>query len=152
MSYLRLLEWHNALQLPVFLFLLFFCQPCLGLCSCKSVFLILKISQNGGPKRWVQLLSRCSCKNWYKKWYHHFHKTYDYQIWQAGASRGVNSNGTNQPGAGDVITSRLNNKLKPIYLYYNSAYGHQTWQDDDFEQPLSILLHISITWSCKITR
>ena len=152
MLYLRLRESHNALQLPVFLFLLFFCQPCLGLCSCKSLFLILKISQNGGPKRWVQLFSRYSCKNWYKKLYLHFHKTYDYQIWQAGASRGVDWNGTNQADAGDVITSRLNNKLKPIYLYYDSAYCHQTWQNDDFEQPLSMLLCTSITWFCKITR
>ena len=33
-------------------------------------------------------------KNWYKKWCLHFHKTYDYQISQAGTSRGFDSNET----------------------------------------------------------
>ena len=39
-------------------------------------------------------------------------KTYGHQIWQAGISRGVDSNKTNQSGAGDAITSRSGDKLE----------------------------------------
>ena len=53
---------------------------------------------------------------------------YDHQIWQAGTPTGFDSNETNQAGAGDVITSRSHEKLK-TYFHYQSAYGHQTWQD-----------------------
>ena len=53
---------------------------------------------------------------------------YDHQIWQAGTLTGFDSNETNQAGAGDVITSRSHEKLK-TYFHYQSAYGHQTWQD-----------------------
>ena len=49
--------------------------------------------------------ARYSCKNWYKNWYLHFHKTYDQQIWRTDTSRGFDSNETNQDGFGDVITS-----------------------------------------------
>ena len=91
------------LQLLVFIFS-FFCQPCPGLWNCKSVFLILEISQYDIPSWWVQI----------------------HQILQAGISRGVDSNETNRAGAGDVITSRSYNKPKPLYLHYHSAYGHQT--------------------------
>ena len=45
----------------------------------------------------------------------------DRKPWQAGASRGVDLNETNQPGAGDVITSRLRDKLKTFCLHYQSA-------------------------------
>ena len=38
---------------------------------------------------------------------------------------------TNQAGATDVITSRSREKLKPLYLHYHIAYGHQTWEDGD---------------------
>ena len=41
----------------------------------------------------------------------HFHKAYDYQIWQAGTSRGANSNETNQAGVGDAIISPLPERL-----------------------------------------
>ena len=34
-----------------------------------------------------------------------------------------------QAGAGDVITSRSHENLKTLYLHYQSAYSHQTWQD-----------------------
>ena len=46
MNLLRLREMHNVLQLPVFFFYFFsfFCQPYPALQNCKSVFLILKIS------------------------------------------------------------------------------------------------------------
>ena len=47
--------------------------------------------------------------------------------WQAVASIGFDSNDTNQAGAGDFITSRSRDKLKALYLYYQSAYGYQTW-------------------------
>ena len=40
----------------------------------------------------------------YMKIYLYFHKTYDNHIWHAGTSRGVDSNGTNQAGARDVMT------------------------------------------------
>ena len=55
--------------------------------------------------------------------------TYDHQIWQAGTSRGVDSNETNQPDVGDVIPSRSRNKLKTLYHHCQSSYGQQTWQD-----------------------
>ena len=100
-----------------------------GLRNCKLVFLILKISQYGGSRRWAQLFPRYPCKNWYRNWYLHFYSTYDHQIWQAGTSTGVELNETNQTGAGDLITSRSRNKLKILYLYNHSAYGYQTWQD-----------------------
>ena len=87
---LRWCETCNALQLPVFFFFFFsyFCQPYPRLRNFKSVFLILKISQYGGSMRWGQLFPRYSCKNWYL----YFYKTYDHQIWQAGTSRGFDSN------------------------------------------------------------
>ena len=56
--------------------------------------------------------------------------TYDHQIWQAGTSTGIHSSDTNQAGAGDVIMSKSRDKIK-TYLNYQSAYGHQTWQDDN---------------------
>ena len=122
---LQLRETHNALRLPVFFFLslsfLFFCQPCLELWNCKLIFMILKITQYGRPRRWIQLFPRYSCKNWYKNWYLHFHKTYDYQIWQTGTFREVDVNETNQTGDGDVITSRSRDKLKQLYLHYHNA-------------------------------
>ena len=95
----------------------------------KLVFLILKIWQYGGWRRWVEYSLRCSCKIWYKNWYLHFYKTYDHQIWQAGASTGLDSNETNQAVTGDVITSTSRDKLKPLYLHYQSVYDYQTWQD-----------------------
>ena len=56
---LRLRETHNVLQLSVFFFFvsfffLFFCQLYPGLWNCQSVFLILKVSQYGGSRPWVQ--------------------------------------------------------------------------------------------------
>ena len=76
---------HNALKLLVLFFFFsfffsFFCQPCLRLRNCKSVFLILKISEYGGLRLWVQLFPRYPCKNWYKNWHLHFYKTYDHQF------------------------------------------------------------------------
>ena len=69
----------NCLCFCLFLsfFFSFFCQPCPGLRNFKSLFLILKISQNGGLRQWVQLFRKYQCKNWYRNWYLHFHKTYD---------------------------------------------------------------------------
>ena len=64
-------------------FLPFFCRAYPGFRYCKLVFLILKISQYGGSRRWVQFFPRYSCKNWFKNWYIDFCKTYDHQIWQA---------------------------------------------------------------------
>ena len=47
-------------------------------------------------------------------------------------STGLDSNQTNQASAGDVITSRSRDKIK-IYRgdINQSAYSHQTWQDDN---------------------
>ena len=50
---LRLCETQNALQLPVFFFFSLYCQLYPGLRNCKSVFLILKISQYGKSRRWL---------------------------------------------------------------------------------------------------
>ena len=80
----------------------FFCHPYPG--NCKSVFLILKISQYGGFRWWVHNIPRC--KNWYQDWYFHFYKTYDHSIWQAGPSTGFDSNKTNQADVGDVFASK----------------------------------------------
>ena len=107
---LRLRETHNALQLPM-IFFSFFYRPYPGLRNCKSVFLILKISQYGRSRRWVQSFPRYLCKNWYKNWYLHFYKTYDHQIWQASTSTGFDSW----------------DKLK-AYFHYQSVYDYQTWQ------------------------
>ena len=84
-----------------------------------------------------------SCKNWYKNWYLHFYKSYDHHILQAGTSTGFDLNETYQAGAGDVIMSRSRDKLK-TYLHYQSAYGHQTWQDANL--PWWVPAH-KITWS-----
>ena len=46
---------------------------------------------------------------------------------ETGTSRGDDSNGTSQAGARDVIISRSRDKLKTLYLHYQSAYDHQTW-------------------------
>ena len=54
--------------------------------------------------------------------------TYDHQIWKAATSTELNSNEANQAGAGDTITSRSSDKLKPLYLHYQIAYGYQIWQ------------------------
>ena len=46
----------------------------------------------------------------------------------------IDSNDTSEAGAGDVVTSRLRDKLKhetKLYLYYHSPLGHPTWQDGD---------------------
>ena len=146
--------WRFFLQLPVFFsfFFLFFCLSYPGLWKCKSVFLILKIWQYGGLRRWVQHFPRYSCKIWHKNRYFHFCKTYDHQIWQAGTSAGFDSHETNQVGACDVIKSRSRDKLKHIsnirvsmafklarMLTYADGFLPMNWQD-----------HL-ITWSCKIT-
>ena len=52
-------------------------------------------------------------------------------MWQAGTSTGVDSNKINQAGAGGAIPSRSRDKLKILYLHFQCAYGHQTWQDDN---------------------
>ena len=97
---MRLPKMHHALQLTAFLLLLLltFSVSRVRLRNCKSVFLILKISQYGGQKRWVQLFLRYSCKNWYwyKDSYFHFHRTRDHKTWQADTSRGVDSDETNK--------------------------------------------------------
>ena len=61
----------------------------------------------------------------------HFYKTYDHQIRQEGTFTGFDSNETNQAGAGDIITSTASDRLKSSYAYYHSAYGHQTWQENN---------------------
>ena len=48
---------------------------------------------------------------------------------KTGTSAGFDSNETNQTGAGDIITSRSCDKLKALYVLYQSVYSHQTWQD-----------------------
>ena len=92
--------------------LLFFCQPRPGLWNCKSLFVILKFSQQGGLRQWVQLFSKYPRKNWYENWCRHFNRAYDHQVWRAGTSKELDSNDTNQAGPGDTIKSRSNGKLK----------------------------------------
>ena len=49
--------------------------------------------------------------------------------------------------------ARWRDKQKPLYLYYHSVYGHQTWQDDNVSwgAPTYKSHFSSITWSFKIT-
>ena len=105
---LRLRETNNSLQLPVFLlyfFCWFLCQPCPWFWNCKSVFMILKISQYGGGGDDLSFFQgihvRTDIKIYISK--------YDHQFWHAG---GVNSCETNQVGADDVVTSGSRDKLK----------------------------------------
>ena len=56
-DFVRLGEMQNALQLHMLFFFLIFCQPYPGFRNCKSVFLILKISQFGGSKSCDHLVS-----------------------------------------------------------------------------------------------
>ena len=86
-----------------FFFFLFFCQPYPRLQNSKSVFLILKILQHGRSRQWVHIFPRYPCKLGYKNWDLNFYKTYDHQICQEDTSTGVDSNKTNQAGAGDVM-------------------------------------------------
>ena len=53
-------------------------------------------------------------------------KTYDHQTQQARTSRGIDSDETNQAGAGDAIMSGPRDKLKTLYLHYQSAFGYPT--------------------------
>ena len=133
-------ETQNALQSPVS-FLLFFCQLYLDLRNCKSVFLILKTSQYGG---------RGGEFNFFLGIYARIDIKFDIfisigpmsQIWQSGTSTGFDPNDNNQAGAGDVITSRLRDKLK-TYLHYQISYGHQIWQNVNLPSAPSY----KITWS-----
>ena len=97
-------------------------QPYTGLRNSQSVFLILKFPQYCKLRRRVQFIPRYSCKNLYKNWYFHFHRSCDHHIWRWGTSWGVDANDTNQAGAEEVITSR-----SQLQLHYQSSYGHQTF-------------------------
>ena len=50
-------------------------------------------------------------------------------IWQAGTSKTFDSNHINEASVGDFITSKSHDKLKTLFLNYQSVYGNQTWQD-----------------------
>ena len=76
----------------------------------------------GDPRRWVQFFSRHLCGNWFKNWYLHFQKTFDHRIWQAGTSRTVYLNETNQAGASDIIMSRSCDFEKILYSLFNKGY------------------------------
>ena len=58
-----------------------------------------------------------------------------HQNWQDGHLPSVAANHKITRPFGHVV---LHDKLKPLYLHYHNAYGHQIWQ--------------VITWSCWITR
>ena len=46
--------------------------------------------------------------------------------------------------------ARSHSKLKPLYLPYHNAYGHQTWQSGDYHKgPKSH--NPKVTWFCEIT-
>ena len=101
---LRLRETHNVLQLSVFFvfvsfFFLFLCQLYPGLWNCQSVFLILKVSQYGGSRPWVQRFQGIHVRIDIRINISIFFKTYDHQIWQAGTTRGFDSNESNKAGA-----------------------------------------------------
>ena len=128
--FLRLSETNNALQLLVFLFFFLpFSSRIWDFGIVNRYFRFLKILQYGGFRRWGQLFSSSPCKNWYKNWYLHFHKTYGHQVWKAGTSTRVESNETNQVGAGNVSMSGLCDKLEALFFHYHKAYDRQTWQD-----------------------
>ena len=50
-------------------------------------------------------------------WNLYFYKTHRHQILQAGISKGLGSNDTNQAGAGEAITQRSRNKLEMLYYH-----------------------------------
>ena len=50
-------------------------------------------------------------------------------IWQAGTSKAFDSNHINEASVGDFITLKSHDKLKTLFLNYQSVYGNQTWQD-----------------------
>ena len=119
---LWLRETQNALQLLVFFFFKFFCQPYPGLPNCKFVFLILKIWQYGRSRQLVQHFSRYLYKIWYKNWYlrsSNFTSSYIYRIWL-------------KWGYSNYCWWRHYVKMtwqtKKNYLYYWSVYTHQPWQ------------------------
>ena len=74
-----------------------------------SAFLILKVSQYGGSRWWIQLFPR------FEKWYPHFYKTYNHQIWKVGTSTEVDSNETNQASAGEIMWQTIETKkISPL--------------------------------------
>ena len=135
------------MQLPVFFFW-FFCQACLGLWNRKLVFLILKISQYRGVRRWYQLFPMCSCKKWYKSWNMHFHKIYWYQILQTSTSRRVFLTETNQADADDISTTRSLDKLKQLYIVLIATKLGRVMTNIEWFL-LIILLCPLVRWSCR---
>ena len=133
-----------------FFFFSFFYQLYPWLRNCKLVFLILKISQYDGSRRWVQPFPRYPCKNWYL----HFYKAYHHQIWQAGTSTRFDSNETNEAGAYDVITSiitwKTKNSISTTRVPMATKVGRMVTYLAEFfpiksHDPL-------IIWFCKIMR
>ena len=96
---------------------------------------------------------RFSCKNWYRNWYLHVHKTYDQQISQEGTSRGVDSNKTNQAYAGDAIMSRSRYELKQYIstTTMSMATKHGRMVTNFMRLLLIMLLYPLIMWFCQIT-
>ena len=117
-----------------------------------------------------------SCKNWYKNWYLHFQKINDHQIRQADPSTGIKWDKSNRCWWRRHVKVTWQIKNTAMWLfppnYYESGYGHQTWQSDNLpcwavaynvtwttklgrmltnlEGLLPILLYPLVTWSCEI--
>ena len=100
----------------------FFCSSSPGLRGWKSILLIFKFM-----KVFITPL----------------HETYDHYIWHVCTSREVDSNETNHTSARDINTSISPHKLKTLYLYFQTAYDHQTWQYGNL--PWWALAH-KVTW------
>ena len=123
----------------------------------ESVFLILKLLHCGRSRWWVQFFPSYPCKNWYKNWYLHIHKTYDYEIWRAVTSKEFNSSESNQASAGDAITSNyvtsLDHYISTTTVYLATKHSRMVTYSDGlvpikWHDPL-IMWYCEITWQTK---
>ena len=92
-----------------------------------------------------------------KSLYHHYHSVYGHQTWPDG----------NEPLMGSCLKNHMTlssrdiiwpsdhvrscDKLKSLYLHYQSAYAHQTLHEGNLPSRASKSNDFLITWSCQIT-
>ena len=138
------------------------------LCNCILRFLLvflpavswaleLQISipdfENLSVWRTEAVSSAFSCKNWYKNWYLHFQKINDHQIRQADPSAGIKWDKSNRCWWRRHVQVTWQIKNIAMWLfppnYYESGYGHRTWQNDNL--PCWALTY-NVTWPTKLGR
>ena len=120
---MRLCEMHNFLKLPVFLFSFlfsFFCQPIPGIRNCKSVFLILKIFKNVGPKWRFQLFQMYSCINAVSRVF-----------------SGIN------------IRTGISISIRPMSTKFSKQWVQGSWLKWDLSSRCCLRYYVKITWQTK---